>query len=348
MPDRADPAIAAADLRVSLNENTGGCSAGALDAIRAVGARQIAMYPDYEEVTRACASRFGVPPDWLVLTNGLDDGIRTTVFASLHAGVESADAVIVEPAFEVYAVYAEAAGGRVVGVPPRRDFAFPEAEVRAALSSRTRLVFVTNPNNPTGQRVPRPAIRRILQDAPGAVMLLDEAYAEFAGETFLDELAQYPNLIIGRTFAKAYGLAGLRIGALIAAPQTLERIRRITPRFSVNAAAVAALPAALADRAHVQRYIRETALSREILYSACERLGIEFWPSAANFVLIRAGSRFASLVDGLKARGIRVNDRPCLPWRPDCIRITTGLIEHTRRIVAAMHEIVGATKSLNP
>src|SRR5258708_38162688 len=144
MPDRADPAIAAADLGVSLKENTGGCSAGALDAIRAVGARQIAMYPDYEEVTRACASRFGVPPDWLVLTNGLDDGIRTTVFASLHAGVESADAVIVEPAFEVYAVYAEAAGGRGVGVPPRRDFAVPEAEVRAALPSRTRLVFVTN------------------------------------------------------------------------------------------------------------------------------------------------------------------------------------------------------------
>src|SRR5258708_34660564 len=117
MPDRADPAIAAADLRVSLNENTGGCSAGALDAIRAVGARQIAMYPDYEEVTRACASRFGVPPDWLVLTNGLDDGIRTTVFASLHAGGETADAVIVQTAFESFVVYAEAPGGLVAGVP---------------------------------------------------------------------------------------------------------------------------------------------------------------------------------------------------------------------------------------
>lgn len=328
-------------LRLHLNENTGGCSPRVIEALGRVRAEQAACYPDYEAVTRACAAYFGVRPEQLVLTNGLDEGILATSLACLRSRDGMSEAIVIEPAFEMYGLCTDVAGGRVVSILPRPDFAFPIDAVLGAISSATRLVFLTNPNNPTGQCISRDAIRQIIQRVPPqAVVFVDEAYADFAPESFVDEIDRHPNVVIGRTFAKAHGLAGLRIGALIAAPAHLDPMRRIVPPYSLNVCAVAALGAALADVEHVRRYLAEVAESKQLLYATCDRLGLEYWPSAANFVLVRTGGQTARLLEGLAARRIFIRDRSDAPGCEGCVRITTGVVAHTRQLIAAMEEIL--------
>ena len=187
----------------------------------------------------------------------------------------------------MYSVFVKAAGGRVVSIPPKAGFAFQTREVCDAITDRTRIIFLTNPNNPTGQLIPRDAIREIARCAPKAVtIVLDEAYYDFCGETFLPELAAHPNVIIGRTFAKAHGLAGLRAGCLIGDPGRLDAMRNAVPPYSLSVFAAAGWRAALRDRDYLDWYRAQVSESRELLYAACERLSLPYWKSAGNFVLI--------------------------------------------------------------
>jgi histidinol-phosphate aminotransferase len=329
-------------LRLHLNENTGGCSPAALAAVRALTEIDAAVYPDYTAVNAETAAFFGVPEDWLLLTNGLDEGLQLVSWAALGGrGREtSPEAIVVEPAFDLYAACAGGAGGRVVTVAPRADFAFPLDAVLAAITPNTRLVFLTSPNNPTGQVIPGAEIRRVAAAVPRALVLVDEAYGEFADASLMTGgVPDAPaNVIVGRTFAKAHGLAAFRIGALVAPPATLAPIRRLALPYRLNVAAVVALRAALRDRAHVESYVREATESKRLLYAACERLGLEYWPSAANFVLVRAGRRAQALADGLARRRIFVRDRSDEPGCAGCVRITTGLVPHTRACIEAMEE----------
>src|SRR5579862_814942 len=212
-------------LRLHLNEHTGGCSPAVLEAIRSVGREEIALYPDYGPVTTACERHFGVPPGWLTITNGLDEGLHAAAYAVARRTRQDrtlATAVYVEPAFEMYGLCAEAAGLAVRRVLPFGDDpALPVEAFVAALSPAVRLVYLTDPNNPTGLAVPAGVIERACLLAPQALVLVDEAYGEFSGRTAIGLLDRYPNLVVGRTFAKAYGLAGLRIGAVLAQPETL-------------------------------------------------------------------------------------------------------------------------------
>src|SRR5688572_27608677 len=243
-------------LRLHQNENTAGCSPRVLAALAGLRAEEIGFYPPYAEAVRACAGHLGVAADRVALTNGLDEGIMAVAIAYLRPSAEGVpEAIVPLPAFEIFAFDTSVVGGRPVLVPPRADFAFAMAEVLAAITPATRVVFLTNPNNPTGVSVPRDAIRTIARRMPpGGVVFVDEAYADFSGQTFLPELDAHPNVIVGRTFAKAYGLAGLRIGAVVGVPQALEAVRRAIGVYSVNIAAVVGLRAALEDRDYVQDY----------------------------------------------------------------------------------------------
>lgn len=331
-------------LRLHLNENTSGCSPAALAALRALGEIDAAVYPDYTAVNAETAAHFGVPVDWLLLTNGLDEGLQLVSWAALGGRDrrDPADAVVVEPAFDMYAACAAAAGGRVVAVAPRPDFTFPIDAVLAAITPDTRLVFLTSPNNPTGQVMSRAEIHRVAAAAAHALVLVDEAYAEFGNDSLMGAggLDAPTNVIVGRTFAKAHGLAALRIGALVAPPDTLAPIRRLALPYRLNVAAVAALRAALRDRTHVERCLRETAESKRLLYAACDRLGFQYWRSAANFVLVRVGPRAQTLVEGLARRRIFIRDRSSEPGCAGCVRITAGLVEHTQACITAMEEIL--------
>jgi histidinol-phosphate aminotransferase len=341
-------------IRLHLNENTGGCSPAVVAAVRAFDAQALARYPDYRDAVVDTAAFLGVDPDWLVLTNGLDEGILLASIAYLmhrapaalvEAGASfvtpsgQADVIVAAPAFEPYVTSAKALGARVVTVPPRPDFAFPVDEVINALTPNTRLVYVNNPNNPTGQSVSKEAIRRVATAAAHALVFVDEAYHDFLGENFLNEARDFPNMLIGRTFSKAHGLAGMRVGTLIAPPAILEPIRFAMPLFNLNVVAVAALRAAISDGTFRPWYLAQVAESKAKLYATLDRLGLRYWTSAANFVLVDGGPRTRELVAGLIARGVLVRDRSRDPHTPHHFRITTGVVADTDRAIAALEAL---------
>lgn len=332
-------------LRLHQNENTGGCSPRVVEALAALRLDQIGFYPPYADATDAVASYLGVTPDRVTLTNGLDEGIMALAVAYLQptVGGSMLEAIVPEPAFEIFRFDTAVAGGTLVQVMPNPDFSFPLDRVLAAITPNTRVVFLTNPNNPTGIGMPLDAIRTIAgRVPPGAVVFVDEAYAEFAGTSFLPELDAFPNVIVGRTFSKAFGLAGLRIGCLVGAPATVDAIRRAIPVYSVNIAAVVAIRAALQDLDHLNDYLRQVAESKAMLYAACDRLGLRYSKSASNFVLVCAGERTDALVKGALARGIYLRDRSTEPGCAGCLRMGTGIVEHTRRAIAVMEEVLCA------
>jgi len=329
-------------LRLHLNENTAGCPPAALEAMRSVTAAQASAYPDYGDTYRACADWLGAREDELLITNGLDEGIYTAAVAWLQRGPNgsAAEAIVVEPAYALFAASAEVVGARVVRVGPRPDFDLPLEETLAAITPATRVVFLASPANPSGRLAPRDAVEAIARRLPpGAVLFLDEAYVEFAHASFLGDLRSYPNVVLGRTFAKAFGLAAVRAGYVVAAAPLIAQLRRVILPFSVNVFALAAVRAAIRDGAYVRWYVDQVAETRRRLYAMCERLGFDCWQSEANFVLVRVGPRAAELVEALAARRIYVRDRSSMNGCEGCIRITAGLVEHADACVAAMEEL---------
>ena len=344
-------------LRLHLNENTGGCSARVVEAVRSFDAQRLATYPDFRDAVLETAAFLGVDPDRIVLTNGLDEGI---LLASIGYLTNRAPAALVElgaaptvpsgmceilvaqPAFDPYLQAAQAMGARVVSVPRNPDYSYPLEGVLRAITPNTRIVYVNNPNNPTGQPIPKDAIHQVARAAGHALVFVDEAYHDFLGENFLAEAAAYPNVLVGRTFSKAFGLAGMRVGVMIASPEILEPIRKCMPLFNLNVVAVAALRAALKDPSFRTWYLAQVSESKTLVYAACERAGLRYWKSAANFVLIDGGERARELIDGLIAKGVFVRDRTHDPSCPNCFRLTTGVIEHTRKAVETLEALCAA------
>ena len=332
-------------LRLHLNENTGGCSPRVLEAIRRVDLRDVSTYPSYPELIRACARHFNVDPEWILLTNGLDEGIlMATVGHIARARVHDAETIVPLPAFDPYPNATAAVGATAIRIPAEPGYVFQTDAVLRAITPRTRMIFLNTPNNPTGQLIAAADLRRIAAAAPGAIVLVDEAYIEFGGETFLPELAAYPNVLIGRTFSKAYGLAGMRVGIVIGQPPALDPLRMVTLPFNINGVAIAATLAALEDQEFLPAYALQVAESRRRIYAACDRLGLAYWRSAANFVLVRVGETVAPFVEALAARNVHVRDRSKDPATPGCIRITAGVLEHTDRAIDALESAVGSVR----
>jgi histidinol-phosphate aminotransferase len=332
-------------LRLHQNENTGGCSPMVLQALASLAPTEVGFYPPYNAATHACAAYLGVDPDRLTLLNGLDEGIMAAAVSYLRPRSDAAapEAIVPEPAFEIFAFDAEIVGGTPIRISPEPGYEFPLDRVLAAITDRTRVVFVTSPNNPTGVLTPLDAIRRVASALPsGAIVFVDEAYAEFSGVSFIPDLDRYPNVVVGRTFSKAFGLAGLRLGAITGHPEALEPIRLVVPVYSVNIAAVVAVQAALQDLEFVERYKAEVAESKRLLYAACDRLGLRYWKSAANFVLVDAGDRADRLSDGAAARGVYLRNRSKEPGLEGCLRIGAGIVAHTERCIAVMEEVLCA------
>ena len=332
-------------MRLHLNENTAGCSPAVMRALQALGRQDAGFYPDYDAARDAVAGLFGVSADSVLLTNGLDEGILAAIAAAFRdrsGGLP--ETVGVAPAFDMYEVLTTALGGRMVTVPLGPAFDLDVDAVARAVTAATRIVFLTNPHNPSGRFYPLEAFRDLAERIAPVVLFADEAYADFCSATLIDPVtfAKHPNLVVGRTFSKSYGLAGLRAGAVVGAPETLAPMRAVVPPYSLNAWAAAALPIAVADTAYRDWYCAEARASRELLAEACARLGLETWPSAANFVLVRVGARVAEVVSALAARGVTVRNRSHEIGCDGCVRITAGIAEDTRRAIVALEEVLCA------
>jgi histidinol-phosphate aminotransferase len=323
------PPVAGRDgLRLDFNENTLACSPRVIEVLRNITAADLTRYPERGSVEAIVAASLDVAPAEVLLTNGVDEAIHVLCQAFLDRG----DAMLLPvPTYSMYEVYGSAAEAQIDAVPAAEAFRFPIDALLSAIHARTRLIAIANPNSPTGATVTRDTIVAIAERAPQAVVLVDEAYYHFFGETAVDLIGKLPNLVIARTFSKAYGLAGLRLGALIAAEETMQWLRRVISPYSVNQLALACLPAALEDRSYLDWYVAEVNAARSELAQALTVLGLEHWPSEANFILTRIGTQHGAFVKAMRARGILTRDRSADPGCDGLVRVTVGTREQMQQ-----------------
>lgn len=324
-------------LRLDFNENTVGCSPRVLERLRTLTGEDLARYPQREPSEALLAAHLRIDPSEVVLTNGTDEAIHLVCETYLQPDDE---VLIVVPTFAMYEIYAASTGARVIAIPAGRDFTFPTDEVMKRLSANTRLIAVANPNNPTGAMAPLPDLLRIAQAAPHSALLVDEAYFEFCGETLIPRFRDTPNLFVSRTFSKAYGLAGLRIGVLTGHGEHMEMIRRNSSPYNLNSIALACLPVALDDASYVNNYVAEALAGRATLEEDLRTRGIRFWPSRANFVLMYMSQLCAPFIAAMRSQGILVRDRSSDPGCRNCVRITVGSKEHNQRLMKTLREIL--------
>jgi histidinol-phosphate aminotransferase len=322
-------------LRLDFNENTVGCSPRVLARLRELTAEEIGCYPEREPLEAVVARHLRIRPDELLLTNGVDEGIHLLSETFLEPGDE---ALIVVPTFAMYEISAAATGGRVIAVPAGENFRFPATELLARINPNTRLIAVANPNNPTGTVAEPADLVEIARRAPEAAVLVDEAYFEFYGKTLLAQFRDLPNLFVARTFSKAYGMAGLRVGVLAGNATHIPLVRRVSSPYNVNGVALACLPAALADEDYVRQYVSQVCEGREELQQEFSRWGLPYWPSQANFVLAKFGGMKDAFIQSMRARGILVRDRSRDHGCEGCVRISLGTTEQTARLLRALRE----------
>ena len=322
-------------LRLDFNENTAGCSPRVLARLHELTAEEIGCYPERKPMEALVAGHLGIAPGELLLTNGVDEAIHLLCETFLEPGD---DALIVVPTFAMYEISAAATGARVIAVPAAENFRFPVSELLAQLNPRTRLIAIANPNNPTGTVAEPAELIEIARRAPQAAVLVDEAYFEFYGKTVLGQWRELPNLFVARTFSKAYGMAGLRIGVLAGNVTHIPLLRRVSSPYNVNGVALACLPAALADVDYVRQYVRQVCEGRIELQHEFSRWGIPYWPSKANFVLAQFGPLKTAFIQAMRARGILVRDRSRDHACEGCVRITLGTTAQTARLLTALRE----------
>jgi histidinol-phosphate aminotransferase len=324
-------------LRLDFNENTIGCSPLVRKAIRNLSSTSVSMYPEQESVRRELATYFGVHAEGLLLTNGTDEALHLIV----DTFVEPDDTVVlVEPTFAMYRFYSELAGARIQALRYDSAMRFPMNAMLAALRKEPRVFFLANPNNPTGSVLRRAELRCVLKAAVKTLVVVDEAYFEFSGITILPWIRRHNNLVVTRTFSKAAGLAGLRLGCIFANCAIAEHFRKGQSPYPVNVAALVAAHATIRDRQFLRGTLREFRRSRKELERGLTKLGVPFFPSAANFVLLFLGARAKEVVASLAREGTLIRDRSSDFGGAGYVRITFGTLSQTRRVLRQLQEIL--------
>ncbi|TWG82638.1 histidinol-phosphate aminotransferase [Cupriavidus gilardii J11] len=335
----------AAIVKLASNENPLGMPESARAAMAAAVA-ELGRYPDANgfELKAALSARYDVPADWLTLGNGSNDILELAA----HALVKPGESIIyAQYSFAVYALATQEVGARAIEVPAR-DYGHDLDAMAAAIAADTRLIFIANPNNPTGTFLPAADIEAFLAKVPSdVVVVLDEAYNEYLDPELQYEsvnwVRKYPNLMVSRTFSKAYGLAGLRVGYAVAQPELTDLLNRIRQPFNVNSLAQAAAVAALADREFLSRSATLNREGKAQLVAAFQRLGLQYVPSYGNFVLVRVGDdndAGARVNLALLKQGVIV--RPVGNYGlPQWLRVTIGLPEENAAFIAALEKALG-------
>ncbi len=322
-------------LRLDFNENLLGPSPRVLERLRRIGPDDLALYPDETAARAAVARRFKVkPPIDLVLTSGVDEAIRLVCDCFVRRDERI---VLLEPGYPMYRFYATLAGGRIVSLDYLEGLIFPEEALWREMDAGARLLILGSPNNPTGTPLPPGLASKLARRHPETLVLVDEAYREFASPASYTEPCDLPNLMVARTFSKAYGLAGLRAGVLLGEAGTLSHLARIRSPYAVNSLALLALEAALEDEDYAARYVAEVSAASADLRAGLARLGVASFPSAANFLIARFGARAVAIKEALRRRGVLVRDRGDHPLLRGTLRIGIG----TRADVAAFLDALG-------
>jgi histidinol-phosphate aminotransferase len=324
-------------LRLDFNENTIGCSPHVRQALRNLTSASVSMYPEQGDVRRELGRFFGVRDDELLLTNGTDEALHLIVDTFIEPGNA---VLLVEPTFAMYRFYSELAGARIQALRYDAAMQFPMNALLAALRKGPRVFFLANPNNPTGSVLQPAELRRVLKAATKTLVVVDEAYFEFSGITILPWIRRHNNLVVTRTFSKAAGLAGLRLGCIFANRTIAEHFRKAQSPYPVSVAALAAARATIRDRRFLRATLSEFRRSRKELESGLTKLGISFFPSAANFVLLFLGARAKEILATLARQGTLIRDRSSDFGGEGYVRITFGTLSQTRRLLRQLKEIL--------
>jgi len=329
-------------LRLDFNENTMACSPKVREVLGRVSMGDLTRYPQREPVEALVAAHLGLAAPQVALTNGVDEAIHVLFETFLDAGDELLMPV---PTYTMYEVYASATDARAVPVLAADDLQFPFERLLAAITPRTKIIAIANPNSPSGSVATRAQIIEIAHRAPHALLLVDEAYFHFYGETVMDLVGKLPNLVVARTFSKAYGLAGLRLGLLAAPVELMRWMRRVLSPYSVNSLALACLPPALEDTAYLDWYVGEVVAARTEFEAALDAAGVRRWPSRANFILVEIGPRHAEFVRLMREAGVLVRDRSTDPGCDGRVRITIGTREQMGKAVLALNQALATLRA---
>ncbi|HEY6412254.1 MAG TPA: histidinol-phosphate transaminase [Edaphobacter sp.] len=333
MPEYHPPLAGREALRLDFNENTLAPSPRVIERVRKITAEGLTKYPEREPVERAVAAHFGLQPEQVLLTNGVDEGIHLMCCAFLDEGDE---ALIAPPTFFMYDVNVSIMTRGLVKVQSDETLEFPFERFMAAITEKTKLIMVATPNNPTGAPVSREHLLAIAKAAPQAVLMVDEAYYHFHGESVMQDLADVPNLIVARTFSKAYGLANLRAGMLAGNAELLRYVRKVCSPYNLNGVALDCLSVAIEDEAYLAWYVEQVKTGRERMMAGLAELGVPYFPSEANFVLMKIGPKHKELVAAMRKHGVLLRDRSADPGCDGYVRITIGVEDHVTRGLEAL------------
>jgi histidinol-phosphate aminotransferase len=335
---------AASIIKVASNENPFGPSPLALAAMqKAISG--VNLYPDGNAfyLKQKLAAKLGVEPGYLILGNGSNEIIEFAAHALLEDGGDAGRNVVVSQyCFAIYPIVAKMLGAEIV-IVPAKQYGHDLPAMLRAITPRTRIVFVANPNNPTGTLAPREDVIQFVNDVPDDVLLvMDEAYIEFLNDPVdlvsLVRLGARKNLILMRTFSKIYGLAGLRIGYGIGSPELISAFEKIRQPFNINSVAQAAALAAMDDDEHVRKTRANNFAGLDFLERALREMRVEFVPSHANFILAHVGDG-AKVFDAMQRQGVIV--RPMGGYQlPEWVRISVGTAAENERCVGVLKQVV--------
>ena len=331
-------------LRLDFNENTVACSPKVREVLGRISAGSLTRYPERAPVEAIVAVHLGLAPSQVALTNGVDEAIHVLFEAFLDEGDEL---LLPVPTYTMYEIYASATDARAVAVQAADDLQFPFERLLAAISPRTKIIAIANPNSPSGSAATRAQLFEIAARAPHAVVLIDEAYFHFHGETVVDLIGVVPNLMMARTFSKAYGLAGLRLGLLAGPVELMRWVKHVLSPYSVNSLALACLPPALEDAAYLDWYVGEVLAARTEFEAALEAAGVRRWPSRANFVLVEIGALHKEFTRLMSAAGVLVRDRSSDPGCDGRVRITIGTRQQMRQAALVLDKTLATLRAGN-
>lgn len=333
MPEYHPPLAGRNALRLDFNENTLAPSPRVLKRLHSMTAEDLTKYPEREPTERVVAGHLGLEGPQVLLTNGVDEAIHLMCTTFLDPEDE---ALIWTPTFFMYDVNINLMTPHLRKIQSDESMKFPVQRFMAAINERTKLIIIASPNNPTGVIVSRVHLLAVAKAASHAVVMIDEAYYHFHGESVLQDIDEYPNLIIGRTFSKAYGLANLRAGMLAGNAELLKYVRKTCSPYNVNGVALECLKAAMADDEYVNWYAEQVRTGRERLTQGLDRLGVGYFQSQANFVLMKIGPKHKELVDAMHRHGVLLRDRSADPGCNGYVRITVGVEDHVTRGLTAL------------
>lgn len=325
-------------LRLDFNESTVGPSPRVVEAIRRLPPEAYAAYPEYAGLNEAFAASLGVPAEHVEAFNGVDAAIRAIFDAY---GDQGATFLTTVPTFGYYAPCAEQQGMALDEVPYPDDLRYPLAVIEKKLEAGPRLFFVCNPNNPTGTLLSADTIVALARSAPRTLVVVDELYAVFTGQSVVPGGLELDNLVALHSLSKTAGLAALRLGFAVGHPSIVERLRRVTGPYDINMFAVVAGKAALADPAHMHHYVAEVLAARTWTIEQLQRRGIRHAGDGGNYVLVWPPGDCERVVQALRAEGILVRSMGKKPVIDGGFRLTIGTREQMQRFMTAFARAIG-------